>query len=232
MKKALKSERSFHDWSKFFKNDRELQDSPMRIKLLNNKYADSIYHYPVIGYRLYSQIWCHLSGSTWFYMLRDVLDSGRIPLVGITASRTWLHQGAFGTCSCLFLKISSHPAWPGYVKQHFWRNDRWHFYYVLKIWAIKSVLDWGAVLCKIPLIIISDRMPYPPSLTPLLTIGIVYMLWKIMKRSQRYWIVLVALLAIMQNINLAGFPVVYCIFLFFVIGRICGIHGPAALKRK
>ena len=32
----------------------------------------------------------------WFYLsARDIITQGNIPLVGITSSHTWLHQGAF-----------------------------------------------------------------------------------------------------------------------------------------
>lgn len=210
----------------------------MRIKLLNNKYMPIVFIIILsLAIRLYalSDLMPFIGDQAWFYIsAQDALDSGRIPLVGITASRTWLHQGAFWTYMLMpILKISSHPAWPGYVTALLGVMTVGIFYYVLKDMSNKKSALIGALFyATSPLIIISDRMPYHTSFTPLLTIGIVYALWKIMKRSQRYWIVLVALLAIMQNINLAGFPVVYCIFLFFVIGRMCGDPWASSIKKK
>lgn len=40
------------------------------------------------------QLVAFIGDQGWFYLsARDVLLSGNIPLVGITSSHTWLHQG-------------------------------------------------------------------------------------------------------------------------------------------
>src|SRR6185312_14686775 len=46
----------------------------------------------------------------WFYIsARDMLLTGQIPLVGITSSHTWLHQGPFWTYLLAFaLKIGDY----------------------------------------------------------------------------------------------------------------------------
>jgi len=199
----------------------------MRIKLLNKEYVPIVIIIILsLSIRLYalSDLMPFIGDQAWFYLsAHDALVSGRIPLVGITASRTWLHQGAFWTYILMpILRISSHPAWPGYITALLGVLTVVIFYYVLKDMSNKKSGLIGSLLyATSPLVIMTDRMPYHTSLTPLLTIGIVYALWHIIKTSQRYWVILVALLAIMQNINLAGFPVVYCIFLFIVIGRLC-----------
>lgn len=198
----------------------------MRLKLLNSKYLPIAFVIILsLCIRLYKlpDLMPFIGDQAWFYLsARSALDSGNIPLVGITASRTWLHQGAFWTYILMpILKISSHPAAPGYFSALLGSLTSFGLYATLREISNRKTALIGALLyATSPLVIMSDRMPYHTSFTPLLTIGIFYSLWRVMHGSQRFWIVLAGLIAVMQNTNLAGFPVVYVCALFFAIGLI------------
>ncbi|MBP9797966.1 glycosyltransferase family 39 protein [Candidatus Woesebacteria bacterium] len=198
----------------------------MRLKLLNSHYFPIAFIIILsLCIRLYKlpDLMPFIGDQAWFYLsARNALDSGNIPLVGITASRTWLHQGAFWTYILMpILKTSSHPAAPGYFSALLGSLTTFGLYAVLREITIKKTALIGALLyATSPLVVLSDRMPYHTSFTPLLTIGIFYSLWRVMHGNQRFWIVLVGLVSVMQNTNLAGFPVVYVLALFFAIGLI------------
>lgn len=198
----------------------------MRVKLLNTHYIPIAFVIILsLCIRLYKlpDLMPFIGDQAWFYLsAQNALDSGNIPLVGITASRTWLHQGAFWTYIMMpILKISSHPVAPGYFSALLGSITTFGLYTTLREIANKRTALIGAFLyATSPLIIMSDRMPYHTSLTPLITLGIFYSLWKVIHGNQGFWIVLTGLFAVMQNTNLAGFPVVYILAVFIALGLI------------
>lgn len=210
----------------------------MRLKLLNTHFLPIAFvTILALTIRLYSlsSLMPFIGDQAWFYTsAQEAIRSGHIPFVGITASRTWLHQGAFWTYMLIpILKISSHPAAPAYITALLGTITTLFLYAVLKAISHKKAALIGALLyASSPLVIISDRMPYHTSLTPLLTLGVLYSLWKIIDGNSQYWIVLTAFLAIMQNINLAGFSTIYVIALFFILGRIFKHAWTTSIPKK
>ncbi len=210
----------------------------MRIKLLDT-FSIPIVLITILSItiRLYKlvDLMPFIGDQAWFYLsAQDALSSEKLPLVGITASRTWLHQGAFWTYVLMpILKMSAHPAAPAYFTAFLGTCTVIILYKVLGSMTDKKTALIGAFLyATSPLIVMSDRMPYHTSLTPLLMIGIFYALWKIIQNDQRFWIALAGLVAIMQNVNLAGFPVVYIVAVFFALGRFLNHSWAFTLSKK
>lgn len=156
-----------------------------------------------------------IGDQAWFYLsARDALTQGNIPLVGITASRTWLHQGAYWTYLLVpLLKLGAYnPVVPAYFTAILGSLCTVCIYGVLRSLNEKRTAFIGALLyATSPLVIMSDRMPYHTSPTPLLMVGIYFTLWKIIQGQTKFWTVLIALLAMMHNFNLAGMSVIYFI---------------------
>ncbi len=146
--------------------------------------------------------------QAWFYLsARDMMQTGQIPLVGITASRTWLHQGAlityiFGPILWLF---NYHPLAPGVFTALIGVATTVLVYVVAKSMFDKDTAFVSALLyAGSPLAILNERMPYHISPTPLLSLLVFFAVSKLLVRKAHMFPVLVFLLAVLHGINLAG----------------------------
>ncbi len=143
----------------------------------------------------------------WFYLsARDMILSGNIPLVGITASHTWLHQGPLWTylLALGLLLFHFNPLAGAYITIFFDLLSVWLIFIVGKsLFSSKVAILTALLYATSPLLIIDSRMPYHTSLIPFFTILYLYALYKWIKGNLKYFPVIIFLLGILYNLELA-----------------------------
>lgn len=162
----------------------------------------------------------------WFYLsARDLLINGTIPLVGITSSHTWLHQGPLWTymLSIALLIGRFNPISAAYLTAIIGSLT------VILIYKITSRMFSGnagilaAVLYAVsPLIVFFDRIPFDPAPIPFFTTLYLYSLYRWINNSLKYFPVLIFSIAILYNLELATFTLFFpfvAIFLYGVIKK-------------
>lgn len=162
-----------------------------------------------------------ISDQGWFYIsARDMLISGNIPLVGITSSHTWLHQGPIWTYIlgiALFLG-NFNPLVGGYLSVLI---DVITIFFLFKISKELFSQEVGLVAAILyatsPLIVMFSRMPYHTSPISLFSIIFVWILFKWIKGSVMYFPLLIFVCGILYNLELATilFPIIVLLFLFY-----------------
>lgn len=143
----------------------------------------------------------------WFYLsARDMLLTGKIPLVGITASHSWLHQGPLWTyVLALFLKIGNfNPLLPGYMTAAIDVLTVGVIYFVGNLLFSENVgLLASFIYAFSPLVVTQARMPYHTSLIPFAVLIFLYSLVSWVRGKRWGFIVSIFLLAILYNFELA-----------------------------
>lgn len=152
----------------------------------------------------------------WFYLsARDMLVTGKIPLVGITSSHVWLHQGPVWTyllAGVLFL-FGFHPMSGAYLTNVLGITTLLLIYKVGSELFSKNVGMIASFLyATSPLIVMSDRTPYHTSPIPLFTLIFMYALCKWIKGGIIYFPLIMLSLAVLYNFELAT-SVLWFIFL-------------------
>jgi 4-amino-4-deoxy-L-arabinose transferase-like glycosyltransferase len=158
----------------------------------------------------------------WFYLsARDMLIYGKIPLVGITSSHTWLHQGPLWTymLSIVLLLSKFNPVSGAYLTVGLGIITTWLMYRVGNEMFSQKVGIIAALLymCS-PLVVVFDRMPFDPSPIPLFTILYLFTLYKWIKGNVNFFPIILLLLAILYNLELATFALVFPFALIFAYG--------------
>lgn len=156
----------------------------------------------------------------WFYLsARDLIINGNIPLVGITSSHTWLHQGPWWTyLLSLVLWISNFNPVSGA-----------YFIVILGILSVYFMYKLGSIFfsqrigliatflyATSPLIIIHSRYPYHTSPIPLLVIFFTLFIYKWIQGEIVYFPLIITVLAVLYNFELATVVFIY-LFLFIII---------------
>ena len=160
----------------------------------------------------------------WFYLsARDLLVSGKVPLVGITSSHTWLHQGPLWTymLSLVLPFFKFNPVAGGYLTAFFGAATAILMYKVGKELFSAKVGGIAALLyATSPLIVFFDRMPFDPSPIPFFTVLYLYALVKWLKGNVNYFPLALFLIAILYNLELATFTLFFPLALLFIYGFI------------
>lgn len=158
----------------------------------------------------------------WFYLsARDLLAHGQIPLVGITSSHTWLHQGPIWTYMLsIALAVSKFsPVSGAYLTVIFGVLTTFLMYILGKsMFSQKVGLIAALLYATSPLIISFDRMAFDPSPIPFFTVLYLFALVKWLKGNANYFPLILLLLAILYNLELATFTLVFPLVLLFVYG--------------
>ncbi len=170
-------------------------------------------------YRL-SELMPFIGDQGWFYLsARDMLLTGHIPLVGITASHTWLHQGPLWTyiLGVLFFLFHFDPIAPGYFTAFIGLVTVLGIYGVAREFFSRRIGIISALLyATSPLVIIHSRMPYHTSLIPIVTLIFFYLLYKWIEGKKDMFPFIILSLAILYNLELAT------AVLWFVLFFCCG----------
>lgn len=160
----------------------------------------------------------------WYYLsARDMLLGKGIPLVGITASHTWLHQGALWTyfLSILFYLFNFNPLIPGLVTTAIDSVTILVIYVVAKELFSKHVALFASIMYAFsPFLILASRMPFVTSFIPLVVLLFLFTLVRYVIRSEKKYIYATAfLLGLLYNLELATvvFIGVFCSIVLFGI---------------
>ncbi|HSA84254.1 MAG TPA: glycosyltransferase, partial [Patescibacteria group bacterium] len=163
----------------------------------------------------------------WYYLsARDMVLTGEIPLVGIPSSHPWLHQGALWTylLGGWFLLFGFHPVNGAYLSVAL---DVLATFFLYKFgsafFSRRAGLISAAFYATSPLVIANARMPYHTSPIPLFTIFALYCFYKWISGNSYFFPLLIFLLAVLYNFELATF------LLSMVVGLVL-IYG--LLKKK
>jgi GT2 family glycosyltransferase len=148
-----------------------------------------------------------IGDQAWFYLsARDFLLGESFPLVGITSSHTWLHQGPLWTyLLSIALWIGRYSPLSGAYLSVSINALTIFFFYILgkRIFSKQIALTGSLLYAFSPYIIDLSRMPYHTTPIPLLTLFYFYSLveWMRGKRTHLPWIIF--LLVLLYNFELA-----------------------------
>lgn len=158
----------------------------------------------------------------WFYIsARDMLLSGKIPLVGITSSHTWLHQGPLWTyLLALILWIFNYnPLSGGYFTALLCVATVFFMYELGKEMFSKRIGLISALLyATSPLVVVTSQMPYHTSPIPLFTLLFIFSLYKFIKGNSKFFPISVLFLSILYNLELANVVLWFILFIILIYG--------------
>ncbi|HVZ67718.1 MAG TPA: glycosyltransferase [Patescibacteria group bacterium] len=156
----------------------------------------------------------------WFYLsARNMILTGTIPLVGITSSHTWLHQGAFWTYLLApFLSTFNFNPYAGfYLAAMFGIGSIVLTYKVGKRFINKNFGLLAAVLyAASPLVVIHERMAYHTAPISFFVLLLIYSLNKWEKGNVYFFSISIFIMSILYNLELATvvfWPVIGLIWL-------------------
>jgi GT2 family glycosyltransferase len=159
--------------------------------------------------RIY-QILPFIGDQAWFYLsARDMLQSGRIPLVGIPSSHPWLHQGALWTyiLSLGFLTFGYSPYTGGFISIFI---DILTIYFIYKLGSLMFSQRFGIIAALLytfsPIVVFNSQLAFHTSPIPLLTLFYLYSLVQWVRGSPKCFPVIILLLAFLYNFEIATFP--------------------------
>jgi len=171
----------------------------------------------LLFYRL-SSLMEFIGDQAWFYLsARSMILYGQIPLVGITSSHVWLHQGPYWTYILAGLLELSHfnPVSGAYFVASIGLITVYLVYKIgSEIFSKRIGLIASLIYATSPLIILDARMAYHIFLIAPLTLLLFYALYKWIKGYHYGFPVVIFLLAFLYNFETATFmffPVVLLI---------------------
>ncbi len=185
-------------------------------------------------FHLSSVINLGIGDQGWFYLsARDMLLLNELPLVGITSSHLWLHQGALWTyvLAAIFKVFNFNPLSPVFFTV-FLDLITLSLVYKLssRIFNNTTGLVASVFYAFSPYVIMASRMSYHTSLIPFLTILTIYSLYKWTKGNFMYFPLLLLLLALLYNFELQTVIFIFITLLFFVYGLIKKKNWVTSLK--
>jgi GT2 family glycosyltransferase len=143
----------------------------------------------------------------WFYLsARDMITQGVIPLVGITSSHPWLHQGAFWTYLLVpTLYVSSfNPVSGAYLSILFFVLSIFVIYkFGSEIFSKRVASIASLFYATSPLILLTARTPYHTAPIPFFTLVFFYTLYKWIKGNASFFPLAIFVLAILYNFEIA-----------------------------
>ena len=168
-------------------------------------------------YRI-SDLMVFIGDQGWFYLsARDLVLNENIPLVGITSSHTWLHQGPLWTyaLAIVLFFFNFNPIGGAYVSILLDLLVIFVLYKLGKELFSKNVGIIAACIYAVsPLAIIHARMPYHTSPIPLLVSLFLLALYRLKKGNVYYFPFVIFLLSLLYNFELATFILVFVLFFF------------------
>ncbi len=163
----------------------------------------------VIGIRVYNlpKTTFFIGDQAWFYLsARDLLISHIIPLVGITSSHVWLHQGPLWTyILAIGLLFSNFNPLSGAVISLITAVATTYLLYKIgKCFVSNTVGIFAALFYAIsPLAIMFDRMPYHTTLIPLSVALFVWCTLNWLNNKINYFPWVIFMLAILYNLEIS-----------------------------
>src|SRR3989344_6467822 len=171
-----------------------------------------------------SEFMVFIGDQGWFYIsARDMLLTGKIPLVGITSSHTWLHQGPYWTyiLVIIFKIFNFNPIAPAYFTAFLGALTIWLIYKVSKeLFSEKIGLISAIIYATSPLIIANDRFAYHTSPIPFFTLIFIFSVYKWIKGNYVFFAPALISLGILYNFELATASLFGVLFIFLFYGII------------
>jgi 4-amino-4-deoxy-L-arabinose transferase-like glycosyltransferase len=196
--------------------------SNMYLSVIKNNYLLIVIIIVGIFLRMYrlTDLMVFIGDQGWFYMsARDLLLEGKVPLLGITSSHTWLHQGPLWTYLLaigLFL-FKFNPIGGAYITILLDALTIFVLYKLGSELLSKRIGFISSVIYSVsPLAIIHARMPYHTSPIPLLVSLFLLVLYRLINGNVFYFPFIIFLLTLLYNFELATFILVFIVFLFAV----------------
>ena len=159
----------------------------------------------------------------WYYLsARDMLLTGNIPLVGITASRTWLHQGPLWTYIVAFLfQISKFsPLAPAYFIAVISTLTIPLVYYTgLKMFNERTAVIGALFFTFSPFAIIHGRMPYHTSLLVLFSLLFLLSIFLWIHKDKKFFFFVPPLLALLYHFELVTIVYIMLAVGLFIYGK-------------
>ncbi len=191
-----------------------------------NKYTALLALFLVLGiflrtYRI-QETMEFIGDQGWFYLsARNMLMTGKIPLVGIPSSHPWLHQGALWTyllAGSLWL-FHFNPLGGAYLTVFIDTITIFLFYkFGSEMFSQKLGLIAALLYAISPLTVLYARMPYHTSLIPFFTVLLIYFLYKWVGGNKYYFPLIIADLAILYNFELATALLGIAVCIVFLYG--------------
>ncbi|MCL4354088.1 glycosyltransferase [Patescibacteria group bacterium] len=145
----------------------------------------------------------------WFYLsARDLVLSGKVPLVGITSSHTWIHQGPIWTymLGLVMFLFGFNPINGGYLSVLLSLATVYLVFYVgRKMFSSTVGVIASLFYATSPLIFSATKMPYHTSPVPFFSLLLIYFIYKWTRGKAHYFPGVVFLLALLYNFELATF---------------------------
>lgn len=187
-------------------------------------------------FNLSSVINLGIGDQGWFYLsARDMLMTNQIPLVGITSSHLWLHQGALWiyVLAVIFKIFKFSPLSP-VVFTVFLDLITLALIYKLssKIFNSMTGLLAAVFYAFSPYVVMASRMSYHTSFIPLLSILIIYSMYKWIKGNIMYFPLVLLLLSLLYNFELQTVIFVFLTLGIFIYGLIKRKNWVTSLKNK
>lgn len=164
-----------------------------------------------------------ISDQGWFFLsAKEMLTTGNIPLIGITSSHTWLHQGPIWTymlAGVLWLG-NFNPVSAGYFSVLIDLLTILVIYRVCRdLFSKETAIISSILYATSPLIIIYSRMPYHTSPIPFLSTLFLLVLFRWVKGSRIYFPIAILICSLLYNFELATilFPMILFVFLIYGI---------------
>lgn len=158
----------------------------------------------------------------WFYMsARDILMGRSFPLVGITSSHTWLHQGPLWTylLSVTLWLGNYNPLAGGYLAVVIGMVTVAVVYVVgNRLFSEKIGMLAAILYATSPLIVLHSRMPYHTTPIPLVALVYFYSVVQWVKGRKRYFALVMITLTILYNLELAAVILFFHLFIVFLYG--------------
>jgi GT2 family glycosyltransferase len=158
----------------------------------------------------------------WFYIsARDFLIHSKVPLVGITSSHLWLHQGPLWTymLSLVLPIFKFNPLAGAYLTIFTGMLTVILIYKFTSEMFSKNVGLIAALLYSFsPAIVALDRTPFDPSPIPLFVLLYYYCVYKWINGNIKFFPLILTLLAILYNLELATFSMSIAFLVIFIYG--------------
>jgi len=174
-------------------------------------------------YRI-GELMMFIGDQGWFYLsARDMLLTGNIPLVGITSSHTWLHQGPLWTylLGIIFMLSSYNPVAPAIFTGILGLITTILFFYTATLLFGRQAGIISTILyVTSPLVVIHTRMPYHTSPIPFLVVLFIlsYFFW--LEGKNKFLYALLFLVSLLYNFQLSTIPFLFLIIATFLYGFI------------
>ncbi len=161
-----------------------------------------------------------IGDQAWFYLsARDVIISGQIPLLGITSSHTWIHQGPLWTYMLVpvFTLFNFNPLSGVYLTA------------ILGVISIIAAYKFGATFISTkfgilfaflfalsPLVVYHSRFAYHTSPIPLFILILFFAISKWIKGNVNYFPLVLFIMSILYNFELAT-VIFWVVIIFYLI---------------